>query len=57
MILEVFYGHTVKNKTYSPAIFSSYTFGKADALKKLAEEGHFSEFFIELVYLQVLNKL
>ncbi|GFZ32447.1 hypothetical protein CSC2_29730 [Clostridium zeae] len=35
-----------KNKTYSPTKFSSYSFGKADALKKLAEEGRFSDFFI-----------
>ncbi|GKU24599.1 hypothetical protein CFB3_28040 [Clostridium folliculivorans] len=39
---------TVKNKTYSPAKFSSYSFGKADALKKLTEEGHFSDFFIRI---------
>jgi hypothetical protein len=46
MISAVFYGYTVKNKTYSPARFSSYTFGKADAQKKITEESHFSDFFI-----------
>jgi hypothetical protein len=43
--LKVFYDYTVKNKTYTPAKFSSYTFGKADAQKKLTEEGRFSNFF------------
>ncbi|MBK1813827.1 hypothetical protein JHL18_24720 [Clostridium sp. YIM B02505] len=41
---EAFYGYTVK-KSYSPAKFSTYSFGKADAQKKFTEEGHFRDFF------------
>ncbi|GKU27156.1 hypothetical protein CFB3_38800 [Clostridium folliculivorans] len=33
-----FYVYTVKNKIYSPAQFSSYAFGKENALKKLTEK-------------------